>query len=106
MTRPAVPTVDHVTGGGHTHRRHPPLLAPSAGGTQHTVRFAFAARRRVLYPRLSEAERSVPENAGILALMEDGRAIPFDDKDIPRLVSELPDLRAALLRVSGGPSPA
>ncbi len=82
-----------------------PVQMGLAGGTQHTVHFAFEARRWVLYPRLSEAERSVPENEGIVALMKDGRATPFDIEDIPRLLSELPELRAELLRVSREPRP-
>jgi DNA processing protein len=74
-----------------------PVQTGIKGGTQHTIRYAIDARRRVLCPRPVEAELHDPENEGILALIDGGRATPFEADDFPRLLDELPRLRAELL---------
>ena len=74
-----------------------PVQTRLKGGTQHTIKFAFEAGRRVLCPRPADAEIAAPENEGILDLVRDGRATLFDAADLPRLRADLVALRDALM---------
>jgi DNA processing protein len=83
-----------------------PVQTGIKGGTQHTIRFAIDARRRVLCPRPVEAELHEPENEGVVALIDGGQATPFEADDLPRLLDELPRLRAELLSAYPEPKPS
>jgi DNA processing protein len=83
-----------------------PIQTGIKGGTQHTIRFAIDARRRVMCPRPVEAELHEPENEGIVALIDGGQATPFEAADFPRLLDELPRLRAELLSAHLEPKPS
>lgn len=78
-----------------------PVQTRIEGGTQHTIKFAIEARRRVLCPRPPDSELDAPQNEGILALLRSGRARPFDADDLPAILEELVAARAGL--VAAGP---
>lgn len=82
-----------------------PVQTGIDGGTQHTIKYAIAAGRRVLCPRPSEAELGAPENEGILALIREGRGTAFERDDIDKITGELAELGAQLVRGDTGDAP-
>jgi DNA processing protein len=81
-----------------------PVQTGLKGGTQHTIRFAEEANRRLLTPEPHPSESDAPQWQGIRALLDEGRARAFDADDIPAIVDELATVRATLVEQARSPA--
>ncbi len=78
-----------------------PVQTDVEGGTMHTVRYAEMQNRLILCPRPIENGQFPRQYAGIVQLIESGRAVPFSNNEYAAILGFLSERRQVLLRSSG-----
>jgi DNA processing protein len=78
-----------------------PVQTDVEGGTMHTVRYAEMQSRLILCPRPIENGQFPRQYAGIVQLIESGRAVPFSSNEYAAILGFLSERREVLLKSSG-----
>jgi predicted Rossmann fold nucleotide-binding protein DprA/Smf involved in DNA uptake len=73
-----------------------PVQTDVEGGTMHTVSFAFQQKRLIFCPRPPEKEMHLDQYAGILSLIQEGKAKAFKYDEIQQVVDQLRKYRETL----------
>jgi DNA processing protein len=78
-----------------------PVQTDIEGGTMHTVRYAEMQSRLILCPRPIENGQFPKQYAGIVHLIESGRAVPFSNNEYAAILGFLSERREVLLKSCG-----